>query len=74
MSDTEKKIHKTMMLLNMDFRMTTLIHFLVFCLCMSNILFYFLFIYFFFGKTVQMVSYKFKHIPSLTLAVFFSVS
>ena len=36
MGDTEKN-PKTMMFLNMDFRMTTLIPFLVFCLCMSSI-------------------------------------
>ena len=64
MSDTEKN-PKTMMFLNMDFRMTTLIYF--FCLCICKILI-FLFIYF--CKIVQMLSYKFKHVSSLIMAVF----
>ena len=58
-----------MMFLNMDFRMTTSIPFLFFCLCMSKI-FTIYFILFFFCKTVQMLSYKLKHVPSLIMAVF----
>ena len=38
MSDTEKN-SQDHNVLNMDFRMTTLIPFLVFCLCMSKIFF-----------------------------------
>ena len=56
-----------MMFLNMDFIMTTSIPFLSFCLCMPKI---FTIFFFFFCKTVQMLPYKFKHVPCLIMAVF----
>ena len=65
-----ERVDPKSMFLNMDFRMTTLIPFLVFCLCMTKIFIYF----FFFCKTVQMLSYKLKHVPSLIMAVFVSVN
>ena len=62
MSDTEKK---SMMFLNMDFRMTTSIPFLFFCLCMSKI---FTIYFIFFAKLCK--CYFFKHVQSFIMAVF----
>ena len=54
------------MFLYMDFRITALIHFLVFYLSMYKDF------HSFFSKTVQMLSEKFKHVLSVIMAVFFS--
>ena len=70
MGDTEKK---SMMFLNMDFRMTTSIPFLFFCLCMSKI-FTIYFIIFFFLQNCANVTLQFQTCSESYYGCFFSVN